>query len=252
MPRLGHATTSFTGTDTGEAENWAAGVAQFAAPLVSISPPDQDRSGPTTYGVMSNEGEPDMGQVIVSENVSLDGVFQDPTGEEGFRLGGWFRQMDPADREVWEKVELEEALAADALLLGGRSYQWFATRWVAREGAWAERLRELPKYVVRSTKGRTDWGATAELAGDVLAEVTALKEAVGGDIVVYASGQLVRFLLDHDLVDELRLTVLPVVLGSGDRIFTDLTDRTTLRLTSVGTIGDGLAKLVYRTVSTDS
>lgn len=193
-----------------------------------------------------------MGQIVVSENVSLDGVFQDPTGEEGFRLGGWFRRMDPADREIWEKVELEEALGTDAMLVGGRSYEWFASRWAGREGAWAERLQELPKYVVRSTGGRSDWGETTELDGDLVAEVSRLKQAIAGDVVVYASGRLVRFLLDNDLVDELRLTVVPVVLGSGDRFFTGLTDSTALRLTSVGTIGAGLVKLVYRTVSADS
>src|SRR3954447_22081944 len=108
-----------------------------------------------------------MGRIVVSTNVTLDGVGQDPTGEEGFAFGGWFLQISDPDREAWAKTEFEEALGADALLLGGRSYDWFASRWVDRDGAWADRLRSLPKYVVRGTAGRDDWGPTTVLTGDV-------------------------------------------------------------------------------------
>ena len=189
-----------------------------------------------------------MGKIVVSTNVSLDGVGQDPTGEEGFKFGGWFTQMTDADREAWAETEFEEALGADALLLGGRSYEWFAARWVSRDSAWAERLRTLPKYVVRSKAGRRDWGPTTALDGDVVAEVSELKQRIGGHIVVYASFRLVRTLLEHDLVDELRLIVFPQVLGSGGRPFTELSERKLVRLTNVGTVGQGLVRLTYQLV----
>lgn len=101
-----------------------------------------------------------MGKIVVSTNVTLDGISQDPTGDEDFEFGGWFNQIPDADREAWVKAEFDEALSTDAVLLGGRSYEWFAERWVGREGAWGERLQSLPKYVVRSTDGRFDWGPT--------------------------------------------------------------------------------------------
>lgn len=192
-----------------------------------------------------------MGRIVVSTNVSLDGVSQDPTGEEGFKFGGWFLQVPDADRDAWAKTEFEEALVTDALLLGGRTYEWFATRWVGRDGAWAERLESLPKYVVRSTVGRLDWGPTTVLNGDVFDEVSKLKQTIAGDIVVYASYQLVQSLLEHDLVDEVRLIVFPHVLGSGGRLFTELTDSKAVRLTDVGTVGEGLARLTYQMVPAD-
>jgi dihydrofolate reductase len=190
-----------------------------------------------------------MGTIIVSENVSLDGVVQDPTGEEGFRHGGWFGQSGGKDLEEWGKVELDEALQAEALLLGRRTDEWFASRWLSRSGEWADRLNSMPKYVVSATLDKPRWttsGNSTVLRGDVVSEVSALKQATAGDIVVYASIQLARALLDHDLVDEVRLTVFPVVLGEGERLFRDITGKKPLRLVSARTIGDGLAYLAYQ------
>jgi dihydrofolate reductase len=188
-----------------------------------------------------------MGKVVVSENVSLDGVAQDPTGEEGFRHGGWFGQIGDKDREAWAKMELDEALGAEALLLGRRSDEWFAARWLSRSGDWADRLNSLPKYVVSSTLEEPRWTNATVLRGGV-AEVSKLKQELAGDIVVYASTKLVRTLMEHDLVDELRLTVYPVVLGAGERLFGETSDSRPLRLVSTQTVGDGLAFLTYERV----
>jgi len=190
-----------------------------------------------------------MGTIVVSENVSLDGVVQDPTGEEGFRHGGWFGQFGGRDLEEWAKVELDEALRAEALLLGRRTDQWFADRWLSRDGEWADRLNGMPKYVVSATLDKPRWTTTGNstvLRGDVASEVSALKQAIAGDIVVYGSIQLARALLEHDLVDEVRLTVYPVVLGEGERLFRDITGKRPMRLASARTIGDGLAYLAYQ------
>jgi dihydrofolate reductase len=194
-----------------------------------------------------------MGKIIVSENVSLDGVVQDPTGEEGFRHGGWFLQMGDKDREEWAKVELDEALGAEALLLGRRSDEYFAVRWLSRSGEWADRLNSLPKYVVSSTLEEPRWSNStvfkgAVLKGDVVTEVSKLKQELAGDIVVYASTPLVRTLMEHDLVDELHLTVFPVVLGAGERLFGETSDKKPMRLVSTQTVGDGLAYLTYESV----
>jgi dihydrofolate reductase len=189
-----------------------------------------------------------MGKVVVSENLSLDGVIQDPTGEEGFRRGGWFGQISDKDREALGKVLLEEALGAEALLLGGRSYTWFAARWPSRRGDWADRLNSLPKYVVSKTIEDLNWNNTTALRGDVVGEVASLRQRVSGEIVVYASGRLVHTLMEHDLVDELRLMVFPYALGGGDRLFGETTDKKALRLVDTRTVGDGLALLTYQSV----
>ena len=189
-----------------------------------------------------------MGKIIVSENVSLDGVVQDPTGEEGFRHGGWFVQIGDKDREEWAKLELDEALGAEALLLGRRSDEWFAARWLSRSGEWADRLNSLPKYVVSSTLEEPRWSNSTVLKGDVVTEVSKLKQELAGDIVVYASTQLVHTLMEHDLVDELRLTIYPVVLGAGERLFGETSDKKPMRLINTRTVGDGLAYLTYERV----
>jgi dihydrofolate reductase len=190
-----------------------------------------------------------MGKIVINENVSLDGVVQDPTGEEGFRHGGWFLQVGDKDREEWGKVELQEALGTEALLLGRRSYEYFAARWSSRPGEWADRLRSLPKYVVSSTPlVGPDWTNAAVLERDVVNEVSKLKQELDGQIVVFGSRQLVRTLMDHDLVDELRLTVYPVVLGAGDRLFDEISDKTPLRLVNATTIGDDLTFVTYEVV----
>ncbi|MEU4704382.1 dihydrofolate reductase family protein [Nonomuraea dietziae] len=187
-----------------------------------------------------------MGKLVISENVSLDGVIQDPTGEEGFRFGGWFGRMGDKDREAWARVEFEEALDAEALLLGGRSYEWFAGRWSSRSGEWADRLRNLPKYVVSSTLEDLGWRNSTVLQGEVVNEVSKLKQTVEGDIVVYASGRLVRTLMEHDLVDELRLMTHPFVLGGGERLFGETGEQKPLRLAGTRTVGDSLVLLTYR------
>jgi dihydrofolate reductase len=189
-----------------------------------------------------------MGKIIVSEQVTLDGVVQDPTGEEGFRHGGWFDRFADADRAEWAKVECEEALRAEALLLGRRSDEWFATRWAARTGEWADRLNGMPKYVVSSTLAEARWNNATVLNGDVVSEVSRLKRELHGEIVVYASAQLVHTLMEHDLVDEVRLMVYPVVLGEGERLFGETSDMRPMRLVDARTVGDGLALLTYRAV----
>lgn len=189
-----------------------------------------------------------MGKIIVSENVSLDGVVQDPTGDEGFTHGGWFVQIGDKDREEWAKVELDEALGTEALLLGRRSDEWFAARWAGRSGEWADRLNSLPKYVVSSTLVEPHWNNSTVLKGEVANEVSKLKQELDGEIVVYASFQLVRTLMEHDLVDELRLTVYPVVLGAGERLFGETSDKKSMRLINARTIGDDLVFLTYQLV----
>jgi len=189
-----------------------------------------------------------MGKIIVSENVSLDGVVQDPTGEEGFRHGGWFGQVGDRDREGWAKVGSEEALRAEALLLGRRSDEWLAARWLSRSGDWADRLNSLPKYVVSSTLEAPKWTNGTILKGDVVSEVSKLKQELSGEIVVPASIQLAQTLIEHDLVDELRLMIYPFVLGTGERLFAETGDKKTLRLVDTRTVGDSLAFLTYEVV----
>jgi dihydrofolate reductase len=189
-----------------------------------------------------------MGKIVISTNVSLDGVVQDPDGEEGFRLGGWFGQFGGKDREAWAKVALDEALGAEALLLGRRSDEWFAERWLSRSGEFADRLNSLPKYVVSSTLEHPRWSNSTVLKGDVVDQVSKLKQELGGEILVYASYQLGLTLMEHDLVDELRLFVFPVVLGAGKRLFGETSDKKPTRLIDTKTVGDGLAFLTYEVV----
>jgi dihydrofolate reductase len=189
-----------------------------------------------------------MGKIIITTNMTLDGVIQDPDGQEGFGLGGWFNQFGGKDLEEWAKVEFEEALRAQALLLGRRSDEWFATRWVSKPGEFADRLNSLPKYVVSSTLQEPKWTNVTVLSGDVVDDVSKLKQQLDGEIVVYASYQLERTLIQHDLVDELRLFVFPVVLGTGERLFGETSDKKPLRLVGSRTLGDGLAFLTYEIV----
>jgi dihydrofolate reductase len=189
-----------------------------------------------------------MGKIVISTNVSIDGVVQDPDGEEGFRLGGWFFQSGGDDLKAWGKVEFEEALGTEALLLGRRSDEWFAARWVSRTDEWANRLNSIPKYVVSSTLEEPKWNNVTVLSGDIVTEVSKLKQELSGDIVVYASYQLGRTLMEHDLVDELRLFVYPVVLGAGERLFGETSDKRPMRLVRAQTVGDGLAFLTYERV----
>jgi dihydrofolate reductase len=189
-----------------------------------------------------------MGKIVISTQVTLDGVVQDPDGKEDFRLGGWFNQFGANDLEAWTKVELEEALGTEALLLGRRSDAWFAERWLSRTGDWADRLNSLPKYVVSSTLEHGRWSNSTVLKGDLVNEVSRLKQELAGDIVVYGSYQLGRALIEHDLVDELRMMVLPVVLGAGERLFDQVSDQKPVRLVNTRTVGDGLILLTYQLV----
>ncbi len=191
-----------------------------------------------------------MGTIVIGgpQNVSLDGVVQDPDGEEGFRLGGWFAQFGDKDLEEWNKVALAEALGAEAWLLGRRSYEFFGMRWRPRSGELADRLNSMPKYVVSSTLVEPDWDNSTVLEGDVVAEVSRLKQELDGEIVVPASYQLGRTLIEHDLVDELRVVVFPVLLGAGERLFGETRDRKPVRLVDAKAIGDGLVLLAYEFV----
>jgi dihydrofolate reductase len=187
-----------------------------------------------------------MGKIVVSENVTLDGVIQDPAGDEGFRVGGWVGLIK--DSPQLGKLALDEALAAEALLLGRRSYEWFAARWPSRSGELADRLNSLPKYVVSSSLEHPAWNNSTVLKGDVLDEVSKLKQELSGEIVVPASFQLVHALMEHDLVDELRLKVFPVVLGAGERLFGVTSDSKPMRLLDTQTVEGDVAFLTYERV----
>jgi dihydrofolate reductase len=187
-----------------------------------------------------------MGRIVISENVSLDGVVQDPAGDEGFRLGGWVGLIK--DSPQLNKLALDEALGAEAWLLGRRSYEFFAARWSSRSGELADRLNSLPKYVVSSTLDDPAWNNTTVLKGDAVNEVSKLKQELNGEIVVPASFQLLRTLLEHDLVDELRLKIFPVVLGAGERLFGETSNKKPMRLVDTKTIGDDLVYLTYQPV----
>jgi len=191
-----------------------------------------------------------MGRIVMSgpQNVSLDGVVQDPDGKEGFKRGGWFVHFGGKDLEQWNKIALDEALRAEAWLLGRRSYEFFGARWRPRSGDLANRLNSMPKYVVSSTLEDPEWDNSTILKGDVVAEVSKLKHELDGDIVVPGSYQLGRTLMEHDLVDELRLVVFPVVLGAGERLFGETSHNKPMRLVETKTIGDGLAFLTYELV----
>jgi dihydrofolate reductase len=189
-----------------------------------------------------------MGKLIISENVSLDGVVQDPTGEEGFRHGGWFASVGDRDRDERAKVMLEEALSTEAMLLGRRSYEFLATRWPSRAGALADRLNSKPKYVVSSRLQDPAWNNSKVLNGDAVAEVSKLKQQLSGDILIAASLQLVHALIEHDLADELRLMIHPVVLGAGVRLFEDTAGKIPLCLLRASTVGENLMFLTYKIV----
>ena len=187
-----------------------------------------------------------MGKIVVSENVTLDGVVQDPTGEEGFARGGWFGQIK--DRPDVARLALDDALHAEALLLGRRSYEFFAARWPSRSGELADRLNSLPKYVVSSTLEDPDWNNSTVLKGAAVDEVSKLKQELDGEILVLASFQLLRALMERDLVDELRLKIFPVVLGAGERLFGETNNTKPLRLLDNQTIDDGVAFLTHQLV----
>jgi dihydrofolate reductase len=184
-----------------------------------------------------------VGRIVVTEFVSLDGVIEAPGGGEDFRHGGWTFEINRG--EEGDRFKLDETLSSEALLLGRRTYEGFAAAWPSREGDFADKLNTMPKYVVSSTLEDPEWNNSTVLKGDIAEEVTKLRRDQDGDIVVHGSAQLVQTLLEHDLVDELRLMVFPVVLGSGKRLFGETSDKKTLRLADSKTVGDGVSILIY-------
>jgi dihydrofolate reductase len=179
-----------------------------------------------------------MRRIIVSEFITLDGVIEDPGGQHA-GIGGWAFQFDRGPEG--DKFKLDELLAADALLLGRVTYEGFAAAWPnMTEGPFGEKMNGMPKYVVSSTLERADWNNSTIIGGDVVAQVSELKHGPGGDVLVAGSAQLVRTLTDHDLVDEYRLMVYPVVLGQGKRLFGDPGSRVNLRLTRTLPAGECL------------
>ena len=187
-----------------------------------------------------------MGRIVASDNVSLDGVIEDPAGDEGFARGGWVGLIK--DRPELAQLALDEALGTDAMLMGRRTYEWFAARWPSRTGALADRLNSLPKYVVSSTLTDPDWNNATVVKGDVLHEVSTLRHTFDGDIVIPASFRIVRMLMERDLVDELRLKVFPVVLGAGERLFGETGGTKPMRLVGARTLDGDTAYLTYERV----
>ena len=185
-----------------------------------------------------------MGRVIVTEFVSLDGVMEDPGGAEDFKYGGWSFEFSRGDDG--DQFKLDETRESEALLLGRVTYEGFAQAWPTRTGEFADKFNTMPKYVVSSTLEQPTWSNTTVLTGDVAEEVSNLKQRLDGNIVVHGSAQLAQSLLEHDLVDELRLMVFPVVLGTGKKFFGSVSDKKPLQLADVKTVGDGVAILIYR------
>ena len=184
-----------------------------------------------------------MGRIVVTEFISLDGVIEDPGGSEDYRYGGWSFEFERG--EEGDKFKLDEALDADALLLGRKTYEGFATAWPSRDGEFADKFNNMPKYVVSSTLKDPEWTNSTVIGSDLPAEVARLKAELDGDIVVHGSAQLVQALVEQGLVDELRLMVFPVVLGSGKRLFGETSDKRPLRLSNSKVVGDGVAILTY-------
>lgn len=185
-----------------------------------------------------------MGRIVVTEFVSLDGVMEAPGGGEDFKHAGWTFEIDRGAEG--DQFKLDEALEAEALLLGRVTYEGFAAAWPSMKNEFADKFNAMPKYVVSSTLEHPEWNNSTVLSGDVVEQVSKLRQELGGDISVQGSAQLVQTLLEHNLVDELHLMVFPVVLGSGKRLFGDTTDKKRLRLTESKTVGDGVAINIYQ------
>ena len=185
-----------------------------------------------------------MGRIVVTEFVSLDGVTEDPGGAEDYEHGGWTFEIERGDEG--DKFKLDETFDAEALLLGRVTYEGFAAAWPSREGEFADKFNNMPKYVVSSTLGEPTWSNTTVLSGDLVEEVTKVRDGAQGDVYVHGSMQLAQALFEHDLVDELHLMVFPVVLGSGKRLFGETTQKKPLKLVDSKIVGAGVAILVYR------
>jgi dihydrofolate reductase len=189
-----------------------------------------------------------MGKIVVTEFVSLDMVMEDPGGSENFKHGGWSFEFDRG--EEGDKFKLDELFEADAQLLGRVTYEGFAAVWPKMEddAGFAERMNTMPKYVFSNTLEEADWTNTTILSGDFAAEISKLKQDVDGNILVAGSRQLVQGLIQHDLLDQLRLMIFPVVLGSGKRLFGEADDKKRLKLADSKTVGDGLVVLAYEAI----
>jgi dihydrofolate reductase len=184
-----------------------------------------------------------MGRIVVTEFISLDGVIEDPGGAEDYKYGGWSFEISRGDEG--DQFKVDETNNSAALLLGRKTYEGFADAWPSREGDFADKFNDMPKYVISSTLSDPAWNNTTVLSGDITEEVEKLKQQHDGDVVVHGSRQLAQTLLESDLVDELRLMVFPVVLGSGKRLFGETSDKKRLQLQSSRTVGDGVVVLVY-------
>jgi len=185
-----------------------------------------------------------VGRIVVTEFMSLDGVIEDPGGSEDFKHSGWSFEIDRGDEG--NQFKLDETMASDALLLGRVTYQGFADAWPSRDGEFADKFNGMPKYVVSSTLTDPEWNNSTVLSGELTKAVTKLKQDVDGNIVVHGSAQLVQALIERDLVDELRLMVFPVVLGTGKRLFGETSDKKQLQLSDSKTVGDdGVTVQIY-------
>src|SRR3954451_11552918 len=184
-----------------------------------------------------------MGKIVITEFISLDGVIEDPGGSEDFKYGGWTFEIERG--EDGDRFKLDETMDAEALLLGRRTFEGFAEAWPSREGEFADKFNNMPKYVVSSTLKDPDWSNSTVLDGDLTESVEKLRAEIDGDIVVAGSAQLVQALIERGLVDELRLMVFPVVLGSGKRLFGETSDKHSLRLTDSKVVGDGVLIQIY-------
>ena len=186
-----------------------------------------------------------MGKIVVTEFVSLDGVVEDPGGAEDYKYGGWSFEFDRGDEG--DRFKVDETMASDALLLGRRTYEGFADAWPQRDGEFADKFNKMPKYVVSSTLTDPAWTNTTVIGADLDAEVAKLRDSHEGDVVVHGSPQLAQSLIERDLVDELRLMVFPVVLGTGKRLFGETSEKKTLKLVGAKQVGkDGVAILTYQ------
>jgi len=186
-----------------------------------------------------------MGKLVVTEFVSIDGVFEDPGGAESYEHGGWTFEYDRGDDG--NEFKLDELMEAEVQLLGRVTYEGFAAAWPSREGPFAEKLNNDPKYVVSTTLENPAWQNTTVISGDVVEGISKLKDETEGVILVAGSGTLVRTLLGADLVDELRLMVFPTILGRGKRLFPDDIDRLKLKLAETRTVGpDGVQVQIYQ------
>ncbi len=190
-----------------------------------------------------------MGRIVVSEFVSLDGVAEDPGGAEDYKHGGWAFEFSRG--EEGDQFKLDETMESEAILLGRVTYEGFADAWPSREGEFADKFNEMPKYVVSSTLSDPEWNNSTVISGDLAQEVARVRDEVDGDLVVHGSPSLVQALLENDLVDELRLMVFPVVLGDGKRLFAETSDKKALELVDSKAVGDGVSILVYRPAAAD-